>query len=663
MTLHFTATRAASAALVCMTAFVVGCPESPAGGTDAPVASPVSEVRYDTMPSAFDYQATYALIDALGSMKAEPAPTLRKPVSAPTYEIGTDQRLVLYQHPASIYRFGEVPAGPGHRLAIAPVMHPKAFGTATNGVGFEIRCKGAAGETVELLSMRVSPASNPADRIWHDRDLPLDACSTPTTELSLETTCGPHGNCASDWAAWGNPRVLYEQRMAPKPERLVLMISIDTLRPDHLGVYGYARKTSPALDRLAADSVVFETVVATSPWTIPSHAALLSSTFPRVHRATAETPISSSVSLLAEVLVEAGWQTAGFIDTPYMSVDRGFGRGFEHYDDLAPPSGNNRRTAEIVRERLLSWLAQADERPTFAFWHIMDVHGPYGAPAPFGGRFRSTLAPANEDPRLGEMRNLSIHDYLELDRFASFDELVATYDEGIASVDHVIGGLLDVLRDAGLYEDALILVTSDHGESLLDRGIWVGHGLFLTDDEIRVPLIVKLPGNAHAGTRVGDLVSQIDIAPTLLDSLSVMPPATFVGESLLPLAAGKPRPGPRTAYGFSNNTGASFIRTQDSKFISGQSAENLAKHMRYKKETPLPAHAARESLYYDLANDPGEQTALKTLGDAEEAKRLPRLVETHIADAEARVGDAPVEKLAEPSEETRQRLRALGYVE
>ena len=150
----------------------------------------------------------------------------------------------------------------------------------------------------------------------------------------------------------------------------------------------------------------------------------------------------------------------------------------------------------------------------------MDVHGPYGAPAPYGGNSRSDVTRLH-DGTLGELSKLGYDDYLELDRFRNFEDLVASYDEGIAHVDAEIGRLLDLLRKSGLYDEALVVVTSDHGESLLDHGVWVGHGLFLTDDEIRVPLLVKLPGNLHAGTRVDRMVRLIDVAPTIVGVVGV----------------------------------------------------------------------------------------------------------------------------------------------
>lgn len=606
--------------------------------------------------------AVYLLIDQLGFMAADPEPDSTHPILVPSYEVEKDQRRALYQHPPSTYRFPGVPAGPGTRLLLAPVMDPQSFSTGSDGVTFDVTCRDEAGDDVALLSVHIAPAEHPEDRVWHDRELPLDACRAPSTEISLRTRCGPRRHCGSDWAAWGNPRVTYARKVDWKPTRLALLISIDTLRPDHLQPYGYGRETSPALARLAEDAVVFDTAVSTSPWTIPAHGSMLTSTFPRVHEASASEPISTSVQLVSEVLAGAGWQTAGFVDTPYLGAKHGFERGFADFDDDSPPSGNYRRGAEVGRERLLRWLAKADLRPAFVLWHIMDAHGPYGAPAPHAGRFRSEVAPVAGDPRLARLGKLAYHDYLHLERFDSFDDLVATYDEGIAFVDATIGRLLEVLRTAGVYDDALIIITSDHGESFLDHDVWVGHGLFLTDDEVRVPLIVKLPGNANAGLRVSSLVSLVDVAPTILSFTGNASPPAFQGQILPGLTQSESGAPHGPAFGFSSNTGASFVRTERAKLIRGQDPKKLAKHLRNAEGAPLPTNSFAERQLYDLERDPAEQSALTGELMEGRAQMLERLLDGHERRVAKRGTGVRRGQNTEVSSEERERLRKLGYL-
>jgi len=624
-------------------------------------------------PKKATYDAEYLLLDHLDTV--ETVEESSQPLKATRWEIGYDQRPSLFQHPPSAVRFAGVPSGPGAVFHAAPVIEPKAWEKPTDGAGFTVLCRTAGDKWETLAELTVDPASVPEDRAWQLMRAPLDRCSQPATELELRTDCGPKGRCAADWTAWGEPKVVYPKTLALRPERLVLLISIDTLRPDRLGLYGGPRPTSPEIGRLAADGVVFETAVASSPWTIPSHATLLTSTYPQVHGATARSPIPETVPRLAEVLREAGWQTAGFVDTPYLHRGFGFDRGFEHYDDGEAPKGDFRRGARATRQRLLDWLGDADERPAFVFWHLMDVHGPYGAPSPHGGRFRAETAlaktasaeagAAEPDGRLELLRRLGIHDYLRLERYRTFDDLVASYDEGIAFVDEVLGGLFDVLRDTGTYESAAIAVTSDHGESLLDHGVWVGHGLFLTDDELRVPLVVKLPGNRWAGRRVEEMVGQIDLAPTLLDAAGVAAPAAFQGRSLVSPAPGESGSLPEIVYGYSSNLGAPFLRTRDLKYIGAAEStpdKVVDVHLRGKGDVELPLPPLLGEQVYHLRRDPGETRSLAAATEPAKLEQLRQLLADHAADSAAR-HDGEVVEAPALSEEARENLRALGYLD
>lgn len=637
-----------AALLAALLAAGCGASSLPAG---EPAGSPPAETGF----------AETHLVDALPEAEADHASAV--PLRVSWLELDRDRRRALVQHPPSSLRF-TVANPPGSRLALAPAMSSDTWGTATDGVGFGVRCAGADGEWHELLALSLSPAERAEDRPWQPQEVALDACSAPETTLELSTTCGPANDCRWDLAAWGAPRVLSPRQLAPRVRRLALLVSIDTLRPDRTSVYGAERPTTPELEALAADGIVFETAIASAPWTIPSHASLLTSTDPSLHGATAERDIHPDARLLSEVLAAAGWSTAGFVDTPWLG-GFGFDRGYDHYDAESPPAGSYRRGAAATRSRLLDWLFDA-EGDAFVFWHVMDVHGPYGAAAPHGGRFRRHAA-GDDGARLALLRDLAYHDYLRLRRYRSLPDLVAGYDEGIAAADDEVGRLLDVLRAAGLYEDALIVVTSDHGESLMDHGVWVGHGLFLTDDEIRVPLIVKLPGNRFAGTRVDEMVRLVDVAPTMLDVLDVPPPASFEGISLV-----KPRPGtrqalPRYAFGASSSLGARFVRSRDAKLITAwevPAADVVAHHLRPQGPSPLTARLTGERALYDLAADPEERRNLAHSPErAAEAASLAALNDRYLVRLETLRRQMSGESGdAELDDEQVRSLRALGYL-
>lgn len=608
------------------------------------------------------YDACHHLADRLGDAVAVSDDP--RPLQVAQVEIGFDQRFAVIQHPPSAYRFEDVPAGRGSRLSAAPGLLPTAWGNGSDGVGFELLCSGPSGEWVQLLDFELTAESEAPRPAWHPQELSLGRCSSPRTSIELRTTCGPGTNCQADWAAWGDPRVVQPARFEPRLGRLAVLVSIDTLRPDRLSLYGAERPTSPRLERLAADGIVFETAVAPAPWTIPSHASMLSSTHPAVHGAIVQREISPEVPMLAEVLREAGWTTAGFVDTPWLGKF-GFDRGYDHYDAKGI-RGVSRRGVAITRQRLVDWLGTA-AGDVFLFWHIMDVHGAYGAPAPFGGRFRSGLE-IEPDGRLEELKTLAYHDYLHLERFRSLDDVIASYDEGIAAVDAELGRFLELLEAAGLYDDALIIVTSDHGESFMDHGIWVGHGLFLTDDEIRVPLVIKLPGNRFAGTRVGPMVRLLDVAPTVLDVLGVPAPPSFEGRSVVSPEPGSPRSLPRLAFGMSSNLGSRYLRTNRDKLITGweKPLENVIRvHLQPRGPSPILGRLDDGERLFDLRSDPGETVDLAADdGSAQRADDLRRLARRH-AERTRRIVERLGSTAGDPglSGEDIQRLKALGYLD
>jgi arylsulfatase A-like enzyme len=533
-------------------------------------------------------------------------------LSAQWQDLGADRRLAIYQHPPAAFRFPAIPTRERAFLHLAPALAPGAVAGGSDGVRFEVACRGANGERSLLLAFDLLPVTPEAVAAWNDHAIPLEACSAPTTELELRTRCGP-AHCSLDWALWGNPHVRWRRSVERRRAPVALLVSIDTLRPDRLDVYGAERVTAPHLADLARDGIVFERAVAPSPWTVPSHASLFTGVEPQVHGADGQRDLPAALPTLAEVLAAAGWETAGFADSTWFARS-GFSRGFGVFEALFRAHELPRRGVDLTRESVVDWLDQPARGPAFVFWHVMDVHGPYGARAPFAGRFRSTVSPGSEGrPPIGSLGELGYHDHLLLDRFASVEELVAAYDEGIALADAELGALFDFLRTAGVYDDALIVVTSDHGESLLDRGLWVGHGLTLYEPELRIPLLVKLPRNRFAGRRVETPVRLIDVGPTLLDALGIPPPATFQGTSLLPRVAGEEEAAPPLAVALSTNTGAVAIRAGGYKYISAwaEPAEKVAAaHLFPRDPEALLARLEVGERLYDLERDPDERTNL-----------------------------------------------------
>ena len=290
----------------------------------------------------------------------------------------------------------------------------------------------------------------------------------------------------------------------------VVLMTLDTTRRDRLGCYGYSRPTSPNLDALAERSVVFDRAVAASSWTLPSHASIFTGKFPSSHGAdydpqgplrltqAIEGPeewaeyrasgLSPSESTLAHLLREQGYETAAVVGGPWMKRVFGLDRGFETYDEEGIGDVNGRLASEVTTAALE--FLERTERPFFLFLNYFDPHGPYEAPSPFGGSF-------GQEPS---------------DR----------YDEEILYMDHHIGRFLDGMKRGGLFEDSLIVVTADHGELLGEHGK-MGHGASLFEEEIRVPFLVKYPGEEVAPGRSGEPIHHVDVLALVLERLGLSP--------------------------------------------------------------------------------------------------------------------------------------------
>ncbi|MDA8018738.1 MAG: sulfatase-like hydrolase/transferase [Thermoanaerobaculia bacterium] len=309
----------------------------------------------------------------------------------------------------------------------------------------------------------------------------------------------------------------------------VVILSLDTLRADHLGLYGYSRNTSPNLDALAEKSVVFDLAIAQSSHTDPSHKALFQSRY--VSHVSNETP------MLAETLRHAGFTTAAFTGAGKMSAQLGFDRGF---DSFVEEFGGFRRTFSDVE----AWLRDPPEAPFFLFIHTYDVHLPYDPPPPFDTMY----FPEYEGPLDGTNSKAAIHRYMGLNQFKGFADrtgltesdklkIVGLYDGGIRYTDRYVGKLIEVLKAEGLWDRTIFVVLADHGEEFLEHGSFL-HGLTLFQETVRVPLIFRFPLDNLAGLRVPEPVALIDVKPTILELLRISPGHELQGRSLVPRMKG-----------------------------------------------------------------------------------------------------------------------------
>jgi arylsulfatase A-like enzyme len=318
---------------------------------------------------------------------------------------------------------------------------------------------------------------------------------------------------------------------APSTERAprrpdVLLITIDTLRADHVGCYGYVRETTPNIDELAARSIRYANAFSTSSWTLPAHASILTGLYPVEHGVQLpRTALPPSAPTLQELLGAQGYDTFAATSHVYLGDRWGFDRGWRTFDGSLGPDSAHRPVARDVVGRGLRWLERRDEsdRPFFIWLHIFDPHWDYSPPPPFDtmydpdydggmtGRYDS-LKPFIKALARGPQPELPERD---------LRHLLALYDGEIRYVDHELGVLLDALRERGLFDSTLIVLASDHGEEFMEHGSLEGHQWTLHDEVVRVPLLIKQPGGRDAGMVVDAPVSIVGVPGAIMDSLGI----------------------------------------------------------------------------------------------------------------------------------------------
>jgi arylsulfatase len=342
----------------------------------------------------------------------------------------------------------------------------------------------------------------------------------------------------------------------------IVLVTIDTLRADHLGCYGYRRDTSPNLDRLAAEGLLFRHAFSPSSYTAPTHASLFTSRYPSYHSIGFTNGGSrldgSGEMTLAELLRTGGFRTAAFVSTIVLRRSVGLDKGFDHYDDTLPTWELNRpielrRLGADTTAAALAWVREHRDDRTFLWLHYMDVHGAYTSPSPYNLEFVEDAhwgAPRHLDkvpggspggiPEYQLLRVVRGQDGAVVDHERDYRYYLAQYDGGIKYVDAQIGELVEELKRLGLFEETLFIVTSDHGEALGEHNIFFFHGLTVTPDQIRVPLLIRPPsgGLARSGS-IDSAVSLVDLMPTVLELASCDRPVPGIqGRSLAPLLAG-----------------------------------------------------------------------------------------------------------------------------
>ena len=414
----------------------------------------------------------------------------------------------------------------------------------------------------------------------------------------------------------------------PAPAPNVILISIDTLRSDHLGCYGHDRPTSPNIDRLAAAGTLFENAFSPTAWTLPGHASMFSGLAPRRHGATiARTAIREDVPLLAEILAARGYSTAAVVNAPFMQAKFGFDRGFESFRYIPK--------LEVARHQqaVLEALRGESERPFFHFLHYMSVHDPYTPEEPYNRFVGEYEQPIGVD---GE-RLLKLWRAMDRGEATLNDDEVRflndLYAGGVLSVDARIGELLDALQELELAESTIVILTSDHGEEFMEHGSIV-HTKTLYDELLEVPLILRGPG-VPEGSRVQSMAALIDILPTVLGLGGFDIPEGLDGIDLAPL--------------WRDDAVPERLLEIETSWIDGTRAKRGIRTPTRKLIVNVESDG-RE--FYDLVDDPGETTNLYPHPEAEELEQV-------LASLREQQPGGPVELDPQDIEA----LRALGYMQ
>ena len=403
-----------------------------------------------------------------------------------------------------------------------------------------------------------------------------------------------------------------------RPPANLLLVTVDTLRPDHLGAYGYERPTAPHLDRFADSAVVFERAYATSSWTLPSVASLLTAEYPSGHRVRGKrSALASGFSTVTERLADAGFATGAVVSHVFLARRYGLDQGFADYDDeqicKRVEDSHKKVSSPLVTEKGLAWLASRrdaeDGRRWFLWLHYFDPHTEY-------------LTHPGVSERFGESAE-------------------NRYDGEIAFTDAHLGEIFDALAELGFEHDTLVIVVSDHGEAFGEHGFG-GHRLSLHEEELLAVLIVRAPGIAPR--RVATPVSLVDVAPTILELLDVSPLPPASGSSLVPALHGEAVVRPPI---LAELRSALDWRRVDA-VIDG----------RWK----LMEHRVRGISLYDLAADPGERRNLAATRPGV-AKRLYGELQALKLASRGRGETVDAAPAAPLDPELSRHLEALGYAE
>jgi arylsulfatase len=440
---------------------------------------------------------------------------------------------------------------------------------------------------------------------------------------------------------------------AARERRLnVLLLTVDTLRADHLGSYGYRRETSPHIDALARAGTRFAHAFSYWPKTRGSFVMIHTGRFPSANgfdpsRFPLLAPFNETI---ASLLQGAGYETQAVVDNPNVAAALGYAKGFARYQETWQQkelASEVQRTHAITAAAVKFFASVGSARPFLLWLHYVNPHAPYTPPPPFDRRFAQVEAPGEKQLPIVPRFHGGIPKPLYVAGQHTLGYYVSQYDGEIAAVDEQIGIVLDALQSSPLAAGTLVVLTSDHGESLGEHGYYFDHGEDLFDPCLAVPLIVVAPGGRR-GQRSDVLAWTLDLLPTILDAAGVERPAGLPGESLLPILSGQ------------------AARRHERLFAENDTRMSAAWNLAF-KIVARPARGALRYFFYDRDRDPGEKHA----AGPQQAQVFPDWQNELDGFLQARDQEWGLTRLATSrlpsrerlSPEACERLRALGYVQ
>ena len=394
--------------------------------------------------------------------------------------------------------------------------------------------------------------------------------------------------------------------------RNVILITISSLRADHVSCLGYTRDTTPKFDAFAGENILFRNAFATSGWMMPAHGSIFTSLYPTFHGAThIDKSLEDEHFTLAEILADNGYYCAGFCCNPRLDREHGFAQGFNLYDDYSISimleslafedkksiDINIQRTNALINDAAIRWLQNNTHRPFFMFIHYYDNHWDYLPAPPYSERYDPDYDGPIDGTQIAR-EPLFSNPPGERD----IQHIIALYDGEVRQTDNDLGEFLNALEDTGLSDNSIIIIMGDHGEQFYEHGHTSHHGIY--DELIHVPLAVSIPGAPAKGNTIDSLVSQVDILPTILDYLQIPIPQQYQGKSLRPLIEGR------------SKAVNEFVFVE---YTGGAAPDCYAvRSIRYK----CCREVGSGPFVYDLAEDPGEQKRTVPDRNSREIKTL-----------------------------------------